>query len=152
MKKYDIAFMLALLLIMIAAFIATLTYPPKARLFPFIVIGISMILLTTELARLLLQARRGGGESNSAGGNGSGAASRQKSVLVPLSWVAFLAVMIWALGYIVALPLFMFIYLRIYSQKWRWSVLLPALMFLIVYVGFDILLQVPLYGGFLFPN
>jgi len=152
MRKYNIVFLTILFVVMIAAIVATLSYPVKARLFPFIVIGISIILLMGELTKAFFAIRSprqdGGLKREKQPENGN--ANSRKIFWGMLAWIGGLAMSIWILGYIVALPLYTFIYLRLHDQKWRWAISLSIAMFIIVYIGFNTLLKIPLYEGLIF--
>ena len=74
------------------------------------------------------------------------------SLLAAVSWIAGLALMIWILGFIIALPLFTFIYVKLNGEMWRWAAMLSAAMLAIVYICFVVLLRMPLYEGLVFLN
>jgi hypothetical protein len=48
------------------------------------------------------------------------------------------------------MPLFILTYLKVHGEKWLWTIILPIAMFVIVYFGFGLLLETPLYEGWLF--
>jgi len=152
MRKYNIIFLVVLLFIMAAGLVATSSYPQRARVFPMIVIGICIVLLSLELIKEILNARKSAPEGSAHNDvpPAQEANISQLQFIITITWIGGLAVMVWLLGYIVALPLYLLIYLRFHGQKWRWSILLSAVMFLIVYVGFNSLLKVPLYEGLIF--
>ena len=66
------------------------------------------------------------------------------------AWIGGFTLSIGLLGFAVGMPLFVLAYTLTYREKWLWVILLPAAMFVIVYVGFGLLLQTPLYEGWLF--
>ena len=152
MKKYNIIFLTFLLIIMIAAAFLTLSYPAGARLFPLIVISICMFLLIGELTKELIAARKltPDGGMNGETSHEQATEGAQLKFLITLAWIAGLALMIWLFGYVVALPLYTFVYIRMHGQKFRLAISLSIAMFLIVYIGFNYLLKIPLYEGLLF--
>ena len=152
MKKYNIIFLTFLLITMLATVFLTLSYPAGARFFPLIVIGICIFLLIGELAKELIAVRK---LTPDVGLNGETPPVQETEgttvkFLITLSWIAGLALLIWLFGYVVALPLYTFIYIRMHGQKLRLAISLSIAMLLIVYIGFNYLLKIPLYEGLLF--
>ena len=152
MQKYNIIFLIFLLITMIAAGSLTLSYPAGARFFPLIVIGICIFLLIGELAKEFIAARKFTPDVGLNGETQHVQSTEETLVkfLITVAWIAGLALMIWLFGYVVALPLYTFIYIRMHGQKLRLAISLSIAMLLIVYIGFNYLLKIPLYEGLMF--
>jgi len=152
MRRYHLSFAVVLLVILAVLLVYSLGYPYRARVLPMIVIGLAILLLVGELVKELLATRTvgsvgaGRGESQQVS-EGTGG---QVKFIVILAWIAALAVMIWVLGLVLALPLFTCVYIKMQRERWFWAVSLGVTMLVVVYVGFGLLLKVPLYEGLLF--
>jgi len=154
MKKYNIFFLIGLLLILGAGLIVSMGYPARARYFPVIVIIFCSILVSAELIKEIRKMYVFTAENRKdEPGPPVAETDRDKmSLVAAVSWIAGLALMIWILGFIIALPLFTFIYVKLNGEMWRWAALLSAAMLAIVYVCFVVLLKMPLYEGLVFLN
>ena len=149
----NIFFLFILLAALIAGFIASLNYPYSARFFPIIIISMCAISVAIELVKSLKALfKPGPDESNGQNNQDALNENGQQTVqfLMVSAWIGLFALMLWLLGFVVGLPLFVFAYVKFHSEKWRWAILLTATMFVIVYVGFVLLLKSPLHEGLLF--
>jgi len=143
MKKKNIAFLSFLALVLIGAFITTFNYPPRARFFPLLVIVLCFGFVLLQFLREIKTTEESKETDTDKGRRGG------KFVVMAL-WLVGFAFAIWLLGFVIALPLFMFLYIKTYEKGWFWSITLALLMFVIVYYGFGVLLECPLYEGFVF--
>ena len=153
MRRKDIVFFVTLLLVLIPGFVMTLGYPPRARLFPLIVISLCGILVLVELAKTLsvsLRSRSAEISSQEDGETSQTNKEYREKFAVMVAWTGGFLLMIWLFGFVVGLPLFVLVYVKAYEKGWRWAIMLTATMFVIVYVFFGLLLQTPLYEGRLF--
>jgi hypothetical protein len=67
------------------------------------------------------------------------------------AWFLGGVVLVFLVGFLVAIPLFLFLFLRLHAREsWAISVVLPLCVGAIVYGGFVYVLRVPLEGGLLF--
>jgi hypothetical protein len=65
-----------------------------------------------------------------------------------LFWFFLFFVAVWALGFMIAIPLFTFVYFVIASRdKWYWGVLGAAISFAFLYGMFDQALHIPMLKG-----
>ena len=153
MKIKDIFFLLALLFVLGIVFILSVGYPHSARLFPLIVISLCGIIILEELLKAII-TRPATGLFESYGKKKKEMPKTEKkkplNSIVVMAWMAGFALELWLLGFVIGLPLFIFAYVKTYDEGWRWAIILPAIMFLIVYGGFNLVLKIPLYEGFLF--
>lgn len=74
----------------------------------------------------------------------------QKSMLECALYVFILAFLIYALGFLVAMPVFMLVYIKYNGGGWVESVVTAVVVSGVVYVVFDLILQTNLYQGKLF--
>jgi hypothetical protein len=116
---------------------AALRWPPKAALFP-LVMGIPLLVLAVVQVILELRAAPAFGEP-------AGAASR---VLAVFAWmVGFVALVLFG-GFAAAVPIFVFLYLRLDSREgWLLSGVLAAAAWGFFYVVFQRLLHFPFEAG-----
>jgi hypothetical protein len=150
MKRYHVAFIVVFLVILSLLFAATLDYPKRARNFPLIVMGFAILILMKELAGEILPRRR----LPSLVDKATPAKAVPRETVVEffkiIGWIAGLGVLIWLSGFLVAFPLFIFVYIKIKGEHWLWAAAVSFSFWLIVYVGFGILLKLPLYKGLFF--
>jgi hypothetical protein len=131
--------------LMLAIFIAmdamALTYPYKAGLMP-LVVGLPGAALC--LFQIIVELRRPGDAPVM-----SAPVSRE---LQMFGWLAGFAAAILLLGFLIAVPLMLYLYLRFDSHESQWLSLTIALAGVAVIYGvFDQLLAVQLWDGFLPP-
>lgn len=75
---------------------------------------------------------------------------RNKEINI-FTWVVGLMGGIYLFGYLIAVPLFIFLFLKIRaSSTWLLSITLAILMEILVYVAFMTILRIPLYKGLIF--
>lgn len=153
MGRKDVLFLIALLAVLVTGFSITLGYPPRARLFPLIVIGLCGVFVLAELLRAYNASRKSGSATREDQQDEESLKMNKQHQLqfaATTAWIGGFALTIWLFGFVIGLPLFVLAYVKTYEEGWRWAIILPVIMFLIVYVGFALLLQSPLYEGLLF--
>ena len=153
MRKKDVLFLLFLLAALIAGFVASLGYPYRARFFPLIIISLCGVLVLVELLKafmLNLKTEPDDQDVNKSEEALNTEKHQPLKFLFTMVWIGVFALMLWLFGFVVGLPLFLLAYVKMHGEKWRWAIMLPAMMFVIVYVGFGLLLKSPLYEGLLF--
>jgi hypothetical protein len=131
--------------LMLAIFVAmdamALTYPYKAGLMP-LVVGLPGAVLC--LFQMIVELRRAGPATVM-----SAPVGRE---LQMFGWLIAFAVAILLLGFLIAVPLMLYLYLRFDSRETQWLSLTIALAGVAVIYGiFDQLLAVQLWDGFLPP-
>jgi hypothetical protein len=141
LRGKQLLFCAVVLVCLAAAFVVTWGYPPEARFFPIIVIGLCIVCVLWELAKAYRQKV----EETQKADKGSG-----RKFIYVACWIVGFILILWLLGFNVGLPLFTFAYVKTHEKAWRWAILLPVITFVMSYVGFEILLQTPLYEGLLF--
>ncbi len=121
----------------------------KAKLVPIITAGLTIILAGIELIREL----RAGYKAKSAAEAGKYAGGTKHELFGYIKgwgWMALLAVGIYLFGFLIAIPIFVFSYLKLNSRGWLMSAGITVAMELFIYGVFARLLQVDLYPGLIF--
>lgn len=130
-------------------FVVTWQYEPRARLVPLVFLSLGLILIGLRLW-LSYHESETSESKEEEGGDVEIQAPFDQEMKV-LGWFAFLLVSLWVLGFLIATPIFLFIFLRWWARE-RWllsiniSVIFTLLMYVVVEVGFRIIL----YRGWLF--
>jgi len=151
MKRSQLAFIIIFLVILAALFYITLDYPKRARNLPLLVIALAMIFLVRQLFKELSRGKRSAAVVNDqAAPDDPGEAENPIKYLIILGWLIGLVLLIWLLGFLIAFPLFILLYIKLNGEKWIWALGVSISFFIVVYVGFGILLEIPLYEGLLF--
>jgi hypothetical protein len=131
----------------------TFSYSFVATLMPGIIIAciliVTTILLVAELRRSLKQENEEK-PAEASPALGSDRAGERKRELEILAWLVALVVMIYLLGFLVAVPIFLFLFLRIrFSLRWVTTISITAGLEAGMYLIFVVWLQTMLYPGLL---
>ena len=145
--KLEIIFSSVVLAILTILIIMSLGYSSVARLFPFIVIIPTVILLVIQTIRevqrkLQQKVIPKGKEINDKGGI-------YKYLRAPV-WMGSFLLSIYLLGYLVGTALFSLIYLKVHGVKWLMTIFYVLGTIALIYGGFELALKAPLYEGLLF--
>ncbi len=127
-----IAFTIFLALVLAWAVLSAKDWPLGARLFPWVVGIPSFFMALFQLARELRQwtARRKPAEVK---GPITSSAEWRRTVTIG-GWIAGFFAGIWLIGFVIALPLFVFLYMKLQSrEKWLFSLLSAAAGWVFVY-------------------
>ena len=74
----------------------------------------------------------------------------KKREISVIAWFSGCTVVIYFLGFLVGIPLFLFLFLKMWAKEsWLLSVVLAAAVLVVVYFSFVYILRVPLHGGML---
>ncbi|HYN11365.1 MAG TPA: tripartite tricarboxylate transporter TctB family protein [Burkholderiales bacterium] len=141
-------FSLSLAAVAAYAVVAALAWPLKAGLFP-LVMGIPLLALA--LVQLGLDLRDAGGPAEAApeGSRGRSAIARRRT-LATFAWMGAFIVLVLLLGFPIAVPFFVFCYLRMQSRAgWSLSIALAAAAWGFFHVVFERLLHFPFEAGLL---
>jgi hypothetical protein len=75
----------------------------------------------------------------------------RKKELNIVGWLIFLTALTYILGFIVAIPLFLFLFLKLSAKEsWLLSITMPAVVLAVVFFIFSHVLQIPLHEGIIF--
>jgi hypothetical protein len=163
MRKEETVFTLFLLGVVALMVILTFGYRAGARLVPMMVglitlnlmIFVALIVLLPGLAtwyrriegKSLSVLKQKGQVTAPADGRTYLKKIRRRE-LAMVGWLAFLTVAIYVFGFMIAIPLFMFLFLRFWAHEgWMISLCLPGIVTGIVHLLFVYVLRVPLHGG-----
>ena len=141
MREKNLLFCLVVLICMAAAFVVTLGYPSDARFFPIIVISLCGVVALWELVKTYRQKDEKTPEPDKG---------YRRQFIFTVAWVVAFVLIIWLVGFNIGLTLITFAYVKTHEKGWRWAIILPIISYLMSCVGFEILLQTPLYEGLLF--
>ncbi|MDQ5848492.1 MAG: tripartite tricarboxylate transporter TctB family protein [Pseudomonadota bacterium] len=134
-------FSLSLAAVAAYAVVAALAWPLKAGLFP-LVMGIPLLALA--LVQLGLDLRDAGEPAEAA------PPIARRRTLATFAWMAAFIVLVLLLGFPIAVPLFVFCYLRMQSRAgWGLSIALAAAAWGFFHVVFERLLHFPFEAGLL---
>ena len=124
-----------LLVVVLVLLTASLSLGPVARRMPLAVAVPTLVLLALELARETRRPRAGG-------------SPRQASERVLFLWIAGLLALVLLVGMAAGVPLFLLAYMRVhFRESWRASLLLSGAMAVMLGVGLQYLLGMPLHPG-----
>jgi putative tricarboxylic transport membrane protein len=146
-SRASLALSLAVMVVSGAGTIAALDWPLKAKLFPM-VIGIPLFCLAAaEVAWILLSKTP---EEKTAEDGVPPEVARRRSLLAA-GWILGLLASVVLLGFPVAVPLFVLLYLKLQGREgWGISIAITLGMWGLFYGLFDRLLHLPFPPGWLF--
>jgi hypothetical protein len=139
----SILFVLFLILVGGVFFVSALTVEPlQAQLLGLITSPLLVMLGVMELIREL---REGEGKEARARREGDGRLLRRFGLL--LAWLGLLIGMIYILGFLVAIPLYLVVFLKANDTGWVTSVIIAGVVTGIIYGMFQVLLERQLWRG-----
>lgn len=161
--KGSLIFNLFLIIVFAGAIFVAMGYNHRARIAPLVIaipgLLVTLILLALELKK---QAKLVSNPALAASGQAGEAVSAQVAgqenpgpgrkflgaELNPFFWLTALLAMLFVVGFAVAIPVYLFLFLRVRSQeKTLFSVIFSLVAWAGLYVFFDRLLHIPLYQG-----
>lgn len=147
-----VIFNIFLVLVFAAVIIVSLGYSYRARLTP-LVIGIPGLLVTVitlffELKKSIIKHDPSDEEQSAAALEKSKNKEKVRKEIIALSWLAGLFILIYVVGFIIAIPIYLFLYLKVKSdEKLVFSSLFSLITWGALYVFFVLILHIPLYPG-----
>jgi len=145
---------LCLAVIAAGVIITAIKWPFKTALFPM-VIGVSVFLMAG--AELFLGLKERGGKAAKQStldfqlSEGMDAAVALRRTWVAFGWIVGFFLLILLVGFSIAVPLFVFSYMKIYGkEKWIISILMGGLAWVFFYGLFIKLLNTPMMEGWIF--
>lgn len=116
-----------------------------AMLFPYILGAFGLALLTGQIVREARGARQAASEEE------PGRASFNLGTYLPgIAWLLAILPMIYLVGYLITVPLYMFLYLKLHGERWLLCIAVTLLVSLVLYFAFIVALGIPFYEGLLF--
>lgn len=156
-----------LLVLGMTALVATMvveatTFTRSPRLLPLIVgiptLALLLIQVVRDVRRMVSGDRTGGTASEQeadrysgndpADGADDSAALANASPVVGTLWVLLLVLIVWLLGFLVAIPIFIVLFMRYFGREtWRLSILFAIGTFVVTYLFFVVVIEVQLIPG-----
>jgi hypothetical protein len=148
-KKASLALSVLIMIVSGYGVIAATAWPLKAALFP-LVIGVPLFCLAAAEALWTLFGSAPAGSGEARDFQLSIGKDTIRRTLAASAWIlAFFAAIV-LLGFPVAVPLFVFLYLRLQGREgWGVSIIMTAAVWGVFYGLFDLLLHLPFPAGWL---
>lgn len=155
-------FTLAVFVLVLGFLVLSLDYQPRARLVPLIIAVPTLLLTLLQLLIDMVPAvarrfsflleydlfgidTRRAAEPSEETGSSSAVYRRELNFA---AWLLLLMALIYFLGYLVAIPLFLILFLRLRSsESWPMTLSITAVTWAFVYVVFIVVMGAPLHEG-----
>ncbi|MDP2645375.1 MAG: tripartite tricarboxylate transporter TctB family protein [Desulfobacterales bacterium] len=141
--RLRLLFSTGLLTLLIVIILYSLKYPFGARLFPWVIAIPAALLMLMELAKEIFQPR----DAAPAELDPEEKKRRNRAYGSIIAWMVGFLAMIYVLGFLVGIPLFLFLYLKTNGFPWFRSLRLAAGLILSIYLIFSLLMNMHLYPG-----
>ena len=156
---------LILNLVFLAFFITlimiSMTYSPKARRMPLVVLipgaVLAMIVTIKDVTKKGSGPERReviteGEEVEDGELEGTAAREHNKKMFVMFGWMALLVGMIWIVGFLVTIPVYTIMFMKSLKESWKLSIIFGVAGFIVLYFMFVYGLNMELYPGLLFQS
>ena len=155
-----------------AAIIGSLSYTRKARLIPLVV---SIPCLGISIAQFALDLRKGGKKGRSIEDDlfhgvmekmihqevvteeqkeeketKKRGWERSKGFFLIILWIGVFYASIFLFGFLIAIPVFTILYMRLQRERWVLSLACAAGLWLTIYLAFSVIAKIALYEGMVF--
>ena len=143
-------FLIGILLVALFAFINSLTFTRlKLSLVPLIMSGIIIVLAGVELFREIRQKPqvKKAKDKNDEDDLDINTKGQLKDYMIIFCWLIGFLAGIYIVGFVAAIAIFIFGYLKWYGHTWLKSIALAVAATIIIYVMFVILLKLELFRG-----
>ena len=150
--KQDIYIYTGVIVLMLGIIVNALTMEYfSSRMLPLIISGTIFILAAIQLSRGLLArgAPKVAAEDEETKGGGEKKETWYGYMLVSAYVVGFF-LLIYLLNFIVAIPIFTLVYMKTHDTKWRVAIPFAIVITVLIYVIFELALNLDLYQGLLF--
>ena len=119
-----------------------LNYRFNTMLFPYIIGIPTVILCIIQIIEGMKKERE-----SSEGGE---VKNDKRNYLRASAWIAGFIVALYSIGYVLAIPLFLVIYLKLHGERWLLTIIVSGVVLGIIWGTFALWLRVPLHQGVLF--
>jgi hypothetical protein len=147
-KKIGLFFVISLLVVMAVIIPVTLSYPrTETKLVPLLAASIVFVLAAVQLVRDIRA-------------NGKAAKPKEESVNaietknefgrrfgVIMCWMSGFFLILYFLGFLVAIPIFVFSYLKLHGYRWLTSITSAIILTVLIHSVFNIALKAQLFKG-----
>ncbi|MCF8094412.1 MAG: tripartite tricarboxylate transporter TctB family protein [Desulfobacteraceae bacterium] len=155
MKNEERIFLFFLLFVAVVMTLMSLRFSSSSRLLPmlsglFVAIMLVFLLATLYAPNIADWYQRFEGRTIMK--TDSLTAAERKREIAVTGWFIGAFLLIYMLGFMVAIPVFLFLFFRLYADydSWFITIVTPGIVTLVVYIAFITVLRVPLYRGMLF--
>ena len=127
--------------------------PEQARIFPWTVALIALVLLVWTIGKEVLFSHTGHVRETGADidfSDEEASAEGKKRALELFGWVYGFALALWLIGFFVAIPVMIFLYLLRHRENWAVTIIMPAAMGIATWALFNNLLHLPFPPGVVF--
>lgn len=143
-------FLIVIIALMIALISWALTYPDiKTKLLPLIFCATTLVLSLAQLAREVRDLKS---SKTDVAERKKDSMQVKKGYASSAGWIAGLFFGVYLLGFLIATPIFVFLYPKLHGRGWGISVALAAVFLVLTYILFVLGLRIHLYSGVLFAH
>lgn len=118
----------------------------RAMRFPLIVGGVASILLLVEIFGEIFSRR----QKDTLKETKEGGLKELRSHLPAIAMLLAILPLIWILGFLIAIPLHLFLFLKFNGEKWLQSFITGFVTWIILYFGLSLGMRIPFDEGLLF--
>jgi hypothetical protein len=149
-NKASLALGIAVMMLAVWGVISAWNWPTKAALFPLVISIPLFLLAAAEVLWVLLGSAKQSAAADFKLSDHLPQAVVLRRTLLAAGWILGFFAAILLLGFLVAVPVFMFLYLRLQGkQGWVFSAVFTLAVFVFFYGLFDLLLHLPFPAGLL---
>jgi len=158
-KRGQLILNLVFLAFFITLIMISMTYSPKARRMPLVVLipgaVLAMIVTIKDVTKKGHGSERReviteGEEVEDGELEGPAAREHNKKMFVMFGWMALLVGMIWIVGFLVTIPVYTIMFMKSLKESWKLSIIFGVTGFIVLYFMFVYGLNMELYRGLLF--
>ena len=143
---WNLLFSALLLVFLIVIDLYTFKYPTEARLFPWVVGLPATVLMFIQTGKEISRLRQGTKEDEDAGQE----VGDTRAYVLIIAWMVGFLIMIYILGFLAGIPLFVFLYLKTHGLSWFKSLGLAAGLLIVIYLVFALGMEMRLHPGIIF--
>lgn len=153
MKNEEKIFMVFLLIIMLLMIVFSFNYSGGSQILPlasgiFSVLIVGFLVIMSFSSKIISFYQKF--ESKTVLSEDILNVDEKKREISVIAWFSGCTVAIYFLGFLIGIPLFLFMFLKIWAKEsWLLSLVLAAVVLGVVYFAFIYILRVPLHGGIL---
>jgi hypothetical protein len=155
-KRGEIILSIFFLAFFIMLTVISLGYSAKSRRLPLIVGIPGIALACVEVYRRSIKRppsaprRKGARGAHEADEEDDAGTVDFRKAAAMIGWVALLVVMIWIFGFLVTIPSYTLLFMKVRKESWLASILFAGIGFAALYVLFIVALHIELYPGLIF--
>ena len=149
-------FYLAVIVAMLIVIIASLQYEDfESKLLPIFFASLVLIIAAIGAGQIVLTGKhtsvRAGEESKEEPAFDDDIGEWRSYLPIGL-WLIGFAVIIYLLGFVIAIPLFLILYMKMHRSSWVSIIIVTVVVSALIYGVFELALGIELYRGIIFPE